>query len=107
MIQQGYNQEILEIETWLKGYEIEKNDPVRQCLAREIALIHCLDKEQTFNFSSVVGDDAARESLKAHILNQLIHEPLLRDDEQIGFGIGGCKPRYRDKAERQAIIIMS
>jgi hypothetical protein len=75
-------------------------------LAREIALIHCLDETQTFNFSTVVGDDAARESLKAHILNQLIHQPLLRDDEQIRFGIGGCKPRYRDKAERQAIILL-
>lgn len=106
MNEQGYKAEIEKIENLLKEYHIESDPKTRKALAREIALIHILDKEQTFDFQGTVKEDRDRQTLKDYIYQQLIDLPLLREDEAIKFGRGGCKPRYNAKAERQAMILL-
>lgn len=106
MSEQGYKQEVEKIEGLLNEYGVEEDFNIRKALAREIALIHILDKKHTFDFSNTIADDEERQTLKDKIHQQLLDLPLLRDDEAIQFGYGGCKPRYHLKSERKAMILL-
>ena len=103
---ENYSEEIASIEALLNEHQVEPNENLRKSLAREIALIHLLDSKEAFNFSNLVQNDSGRQAIKDCILERAFELPLQTDDATVRMGVGGCRPRHRVKAERQAMILL-
>ncbi|MBD8515196.1 zeta toxin family protein [Photobacterium sp. CAU 1568] len=73
-------------------------------LAREISLIENVMSE--YEVEKWVKSDLRRDEITKSILSDLIHRPVLEDDDHIRIGVGGAMPRSGVISEKKAVILI-